>query len=83
MKATTTDTRNLSVNAPRLGVADWLSLVLLIIGAINWGLVGAINFNLVAAILGEQTLAARVIYVLVGLAGLYGLSMPARLRPRE
>ncbi|MBB1600463.1 DUF378 domain-containing protein [Variovorax sp. UMC13] len=82
MKATTSDTFHPSVQVPRLGVADWLSLVLMIIGAINWGLVGAINFNLVAAILGEQTLAARVVYVLVGLAGLYGLSMPARLRPR-
>ena len=82
MNATTTHTSNLSTVASKLGIADWVALVLMIIGAINWGLVGAFNFNLVAALLGEQTMASRVVYVLVGLAGLYGLSMPARLRPR-
>jgi uncharacterized membrane protein YuzA (DUF378 family) len=80
--ATMTNSTSLSTS-PRLSVADWIALVLMIVGAINWGLVGAFNFNLVAAILGDQTMASRIVYVLVGLAGLYGLSMPARLRPRS
>jgi len=50
-------------------------LTLVIIGALNWGLVGAFNFNLVSAILGTETVASRVIYLLVGLAGLYSLSL--------
>lgn len=43
---------------------------LAIIGAINWGLIGFFEFNLVAKILGDMTTAARVVYGLVGLAGL-------------
>ncbi|QGW80998.1 DUF378 domain-containing protein [Variovorax paradoxus] len=66
-----------------LGIADWIALVLMIVGAINWGLVGAFNFDLVAAIFGEMSMASRVVYVLVGLAGLYGLTMPMRLVPRS
>jgi len=46
------------------------SLVLVIIGALNWGLVGAFNFDLVAALFGGQDAPlARIVYVLVGLAG--------------
>lgn len=67
----------------KLGVADLIAIILMIIGAINWGLVGAFNFDLVAAILGSQTVPARVVYVLVGLAGLYGLLLPARLHGRQ
>ncbi len=44
--------------------------VLVIIGALNWGLVGAFDFNLVSAILGSVPVVERVVYVLVGLAGL-------------
>ncbi|MEN6304458.1 MAG: DUF378 domain-containing protein [Armatimonadia bacterium] len=54
-------------------------LTLVIIGALNWGLVGAFNFNLVSAILGTGTLAARIVYLVVGLAGLYSLSLYPRV----
>jgi len=48
----------------------WISLILVIIGAINWGLVGLFQFDLVAAIFGgEQAVLARVLYTLVGIAG--------------
>ncbi len=63
----------------RLNGLDWLSLVLMIIGSINWGLVGAMDLDLVAALLGPGTLASRVVYLLVGLAGLYGVILMARL----
>jgi len=52
-------------------VLDWIALILVIIGAVNWGLVGLANFDLVATLFGEMTLLSKIIYSLVGLAGLY------------
>ncbi len=48
-----------------------LTLVLLIVGGLNWGLIGAINFDLVAAIFGEDSALARIVYGLVGLSAIY------------
>jgi len=48
-----------------------LSKLLTIIGALNWGLVGLLNFNLVTAIFGKKSVASKLIYILVGLAGFY------------
>lgn len=56
-----------------------ISLVLIIIGAINWGLIGFFGFNLVAAIFGPMSVISRIIYALVGLAGLYGIAMLVKL----
>ncbi|ADU37233.1 DUF378 domain-containing protein [Variovorax paradoxus] len=78
----TTLRSNATTEARALGIADWIALILMIVGAINWGLVGAFGFDLVAALFGEMSMASRIVYVLVGLAGLYGLSMPMRLAPR-
>ena len=47
-----------------------IAYILVIIGAINWGLVGFFNFDLVAAIFGEMSLLARIVYSLVGVGGL-------------
>ena len=60
---------------------DIVAYALLLIGALNWGLVGLFGFDLVAALLGEMTILARVVYSLVGLAALYDLiSLPAIFR---
>lgn len=67
--------------------SDALSKVLIviaIIGAVNWGLIGFFNFNLVDAILGggsaeETSSMSRIVYALVGLAGLASLLMLPRL----
>lgn len=48
---------------------------LMIIGAINWGLIGAFNFNLVAALFGSMSVLSRIIYVIVGIAGICGIFM--------
>lgn len=48
-----------------------LTLVLLIVGGLNWGLVGLFGFDLVAAIFGEMSTLSRIVYVLVGLSALY------------
>lgn len=55
---------------------DIFALILVIIGAINWGLIGFFQFDLVAAIFGGQlSVWSRVIYAIVGLAGLWGISV--------
>jgi len=55
----------------KLSVLDWLALVLVIVGGLNWGLVGALDFNLVATIFGDMSGISRVVYVLVGLSAVY------------
>lgn len=59
---------------------DTIALLLVIIGAVNWGLIGFFDFNLVSALFGEMTTFSRVIYALVGVAGLYALSFLGRDR---
>lgn len=55
---------------------DRLSLLLVIIGAINWGLVGLFQFDLVAFLFGGQAaLIARVLYTVIGAAGVWSISM--------
>ncbi len=51
-----------------------LALTLAVIGALNWGLIGLFRLNLVSWIFGDMTLASRIIYILVGVSGLYLLS---------
>lgn len=45
-----------------------LTLILVIVGGLNWGLVGLFSFDLVAAILGAGSVLSRIVYVLVGLS---------------
>lgn len=59
---------------------DYIALILVVIGAINWGLIGFFSFDLVKAIFGDMTLVSRIIYALVGVSGLYALSFFGRLR---
>jgi len=59
---------------------DFICLLLVIIGAVNWGLIGFFDFDLVRAIFGEMTFVSRVIYAIVGVAGLYALSYFGRIR---
>ena len=47
--------------------------LLVVIGAINWGLVGALNKNLVSRLLGSGTTAERVVYIIIGVAGIMKL----------
>jgi len=56
-------------------IIDKIALILIIIGAINWGLIGLFKFNLVEMIFGDMTVLARVIYTLVGISGLWGIKI--------
>ena len=55
-----------------LGVIDWIVLILVIVGGLNWGLVGVFDFNLVTTLFGDGTLT-KVVYDLVGISALYTL----------
>ena len=55
----------------KINILDWVSIVLVIVGGLNWGLVGAFKFDLVATIFGDMSALSRIVYVLVGLAALY------------
>ena len=52
-------------------VINKLTLVLLIVGGLNWGLVALLDFDLVAALFGEMTLLSRIVYGLVGISALF------------
>ena len=62
-------------------VMDKIALLLVIIGAVNWGLIGIFQFDLVASIFGGQAaVVSRFIYTLVGAAGLWCISLLFRDR---
>lgn len=64
---------------PKMSAIDWIAFILVIIGALNWGLVGFFGFDLVAAILGDMSTVSRVVYDLVGVSALYMLiTMPSK-----
>lgn len=59
-------------------ILDTITFILVLIGAINWGLIGFFEFDLVAAIFGSMTTFSRIVYGLVGLSGLYCISFFAK-----
>ena len=56
-----------------MNILNKLTLVLLIVGGLNWGLVGLFDFDLVAALFGDMSPLSRVVYSLVGLSALFQL----------
>jgi len=64
----------------KLSTLDWIVAVLVVVGAINWGLVGAFDFNLVDEIFGAGATISDIVYILVGLSGLYLASVVGSLR---
>ena len=62
---------------------DSLALTLVIVGALNWALIGVFRFDLVAFIFGDMSWLSRIVYTLVGLAGIYLISFYMRLDDRE
>ena len=75
-----------------MNALNLITLILLIVGGLNWGLVGLFNFDLVAALLGSGSMLARIVYGLVGLSALwqlvplfaaFGSDEPSALRGRS
>jgi len=58
-------------------VLDWIALVLVIIGGLNWGLIGLFKLNIVATVLGTG-LIADIVYILVGIAAIYTIYLAAK-----
>ena len=56
-------------------IIDKIALVLIIIGAINWGFIGLFEFDLVATLFGEMSVLSRIVYTLVGISGLWGIKL--------
>lgn len=63
----------------KLSAIDWIAIILVIIGALNWGLVGVMNLDLVKLIFGDMTVLSRIVYSLVGLASIYLLLITPKL----
>ena len=55
----------------KLNYLDWLAIILVVVGGLNWGLVGLLDFDLVAMIFGDMSVISRVVYSLVGLSAIY------------
>ena len=55
----------------KLNTLDWIALILVIVGGLNWLLVGIFSFDLVAAIFGAMSAIARIVYILVGISAIY------------
>ena len=69
--------------AKEMSTLEWVVVILVVVGALNWGLVGIGNFagmnlNLVNLILGSIAVLENIVYVLVGLAGAYKIYMMTR-----
>lgn len=58
---------------------DYFVLTLVIIGAINWGLIGFFKFDLIAFLFGQMTWLSRIVYAIVGISGLYTISLFGRV----
>ena len=55
-------------------ILNYIALTLVIIGALNWLLVGIIDFNLVDTLFGAGSVLSRIIYILVGISGIWSLT---------
>ena len=57
-----------------------ITLTLVIVGGLNWGLVGILDFDLVATIFGDMSLLSRIVYSVVGLSAIYMLAISPKLK---
>ena len=62
---------------------QYFALTIAVIGAVNWGLIGFFSFDLVAFIFGNMSWISRIVYGLVGICGLYLISLYGRISDRS
>lgn len=65
-----------------LTALDWVALVLVLVGALNWGLVGFFSFDLVKTLFGDMSTLSRIVYALVGVAAVYVAVISPKLGKR-
>jgi uncharacterized membrane protein YuzA (DUF378 family) len=63
----------------KLNAFDWIAIILVVVGGLNWGLVGIFSFDLVATIFGDMSALSRIVYALVGIAAIYLAAMSMKL----
>lgn len=68
-----------SLHKSKMNALDWVAMLLLMIGGLNWGLVGLFNVDIVAALFGTQSALSRIVYVLVGLSALYSIYTSSKM----
>jgi len=66
-----------------MSVIDWIALILLVIGGLNWGLVGLFRFDLIAALFGYMSWFSRIIYILVGISAIYLIITAFKQQPNK
>ena len=66
-----------------MSTMDWAAFGLIILGGINWGLLGAFEFDPIATLFGNDSVAARVVYILIGLSSIYALYTASKLPSAE
>ena len=54
-------------------VLDWIALIIIVIGGLNWGLYGLYQLNIISMIFGGFSMIARVVYIIVGIAAIYAI----------
>lgn len=59
---------------------DYTALIIAVIGAVNWGLIGLFRLDLVAMVFGQLSWISRIVYILVGICGIYMLTFFGRVR---
>lgn len=59
------------------------TLTIAVIGAINWGLIGLFSFDLVAWLFGDMSWISRIVYIIVGLCGIYLLTFYSHIQDRD
>lgn len=60
-------------------IANYIMLIIGIVGALNWGFIGLFDFNLVTFLFGTGSMLTRLVYILVGISGIYMLSFFSKL----
>lgn len=60
-------------------IANYIMLIIGIVGALNWGFIGLFDFNLVTFLFGTGSMLIRLVYILVGISGIYMLSFFSKL----
>ncbi len=72
-----------SLHKSKMNALDWIAMVLLIVGGLNWGMVGLFNVDIVAALFGTQSALSRIVYTLVGLSALYSIYTSSKMASRS
>jgi uncharacterized protein len=62
-----------------MSAVDYIAMVLLIVGGLNWGMVGLFGVDVVASLFGTESAISRVIYTLVGIAALYSIYLSSKM----